>query len=142
MKKLIVITALLSWLAVCAAQEKADLTVTINKLESKQGQLLIAVFDRPDGFPEAGAKAFRSRKTVIDSQSVTVYFRDLPPGIYAVCFVHDTNLNEKLDKNMGIPAEKYGVSNNIKMGFGPPKFEEAKFYLGRKDTTIFITPAF
>jgi uncharacterized protein (DUF2141 family) len=51
-------------------------------------------------------------------------------------------MNEQLDTQMGIPAEKYGVSNNVRMGYGPPKFEVAKFYLGRNDTTIYITPAF
>ena len=142
MKRLFSITGLLVLLAVCQAQGTATLTVTIDKLGSSQGQLLIALFNSPDGFPEAGAIAFRSQKSGIEEDSVTVCFSDLPPGIYAVSFVHDRNMNEQLDKNMGIPAEKYGVSNNVRMGFGPPKFEEAKFCLGRNDTSIYIIPAF
>lgn len=142
MRKLIFVIGSLCCPAVCQAQETTSLTITIDKLESTQGQLLIALFDRPDGFPEEGATAFRSRKLAIEDTSVTVCFRDLPPGIYAVCFVHDKNMNEKLDKKIGIPIEKYGVSNNIRMRFGPPEFEEAKFYLGSKDTSICIIPAF
>ena len=143
MRKLIFIIISLCYLTVCQAQETTSLTITVDKLESTQGQLLIALFDRPEGFPEEGATAYRSLKLGIDSTSVTVCFSDLPPGIYAVCFVHDRNMNEKMDKSvMGIPKEKYGVSNNIPIGFGPPIFDEAKFYLNRKDTSICIIPAF
>jgi|GEM_PF-1722631 len=142
LKKLFFINGLLFWMMVCHAQGTATLMVTINRLESTQGQLLIALFDNPKGFPEAGAGAFRSLKTEITGDSVTVCFCGLNPGIYAVCFVHDKNMNGELDKNFGIPVEKYGVSNNVRMGFGPPKFEEAKFYLGSNDTTIYIKPAF
>lgn len=142
MKKPLVIIGLICFLAVCRAQEMANLTIIVDKLESTQGQLLVAVFDQPDGFPEKGKTAFISRKLAIEDTSVMVIFSDLPPGIYAVCFVHDKNMNEKLDKKIGIPVEKYGVSNNIRMRFGPPEFEEAKFYLGRKDTSICIIPAF
>jgi uncharacterized protein (DUF2141 family) len=142
LKKPVTIIGLIGCLAVCQAQETTSLTVTIDKLENTQGQLLIALFDRPEGFPEEGATAFRSLKLAIEDTSVKVCFGDLPPGIYAVCFIHDKNMNEKLDKKIRIPSEKYGVSNNIKMAFGPPDFDEAKFYLGRKDTSILITPAF
>jgi len=142
MQKLISIIFLFGWVVVCQAQDSATLSVTISNLENPQGQLLVALFNNPEGFPEGGAAAFRSLKSGITVDSVTVSFRDLPPGIYAVCFVHDRNMNEEMDKRMGIPSEKYGVSNNIRMGFGPPKYEEAKFYLNRKDTTIYLTPAF
>src|SRR4030042_1467502 len=140
MKKALAIIGLICCLAVCQAQETAKLTITIDKLESMQGQLLVAVFDRPEGFPEEGRTAYMSRKLAIEDTSVTVIFSDLPPGIYAICFVHDKNMNEKLDKKIGIPVEKYGVSNNIRMRFGPPAFKDATFYLGRKDTSICIIP--
>ena len=123
------------------AQEKPDLTVLVEGLKDDRGQVLVALFDSPEGFPESGRTAYRSRKIPVGTMPVKVVFRDLDQGTYAVCFVHDVDGNERLDKIMGIPAEKYGVSNNIKMGFGPPGFEEAHFCIHRCDTVIRILPS-
>ena len=39
---------------------------------------------------------------------------------------NDENNNTKLDAGMfGIPKEPWGMSNNVKATFGPPKFEES-----------------
>ena len=32
-----------------------------------------------------------------------------------------------------MPLEKYGFSNNAKVFLGPPKFDEASFFLGDDD---------
>jgi uncharacterized protein (DUF2141 family) len=123
-----------------SAQKKADLTIIITGLNNTDGQVLIALFDTPENFPDAGESACGSQKLNLEGDTLRASFLDLPAGTYAVSFVHDENKNNKMDRNMGIPREKYGVSNNIRMGFGPPKFNEAKFQL-KGDTTIFIKPS-
>lgn len=48
------------------------------------------------------------------------------PGRYAVAVYHDENANMDFDKGaFGLPAEPWGISNNPKVRFGPPKVEEA-----------------
>lgn len=39
---------------------------------------------------------------------------------------------------MGIPKEPHATSNNATGSFGPPKFEDAKFKLEKKETVITI----
>jgi uncharacterized protein (DUF2141 family) len=64
----------------------------------------------------------------VDSQTVTWRINDVPYGDYGVAVFHDENSNGKMDKNvLGIPLEPYGFSNNVRITFGPPKWEEAKF---------------
>lgn len=59
----------------------------------------------------------------------TIFCVEAPsPGQYAVAVYHDRNANAKFDKNsIGLPAEPYGISNNPKIRFGPPKVGEALF---------------
>lgn len=50
------------------------------------------------------------------------------PGDYAVAFYHDKNNNKKFDKNfLGIPKERFGMSNNPRFGARAPKYEQAVF---------------
>lgn len=122
-------------------QEKADLTVLVEGIRNDRGRVLVALFNAPAGFPESGKTAYRSARLPAGRLPLKVVFRDIDQGTYAVCFVHDVNGNERLDRFMGIPSEQYGVSNNISMGTGPPKFEEAQFSITGRDTVIRIRPA-
>ena len=140
MKKLIASIFFLYLALFISAQNTTDLTIVITGLHNADGQIMIALFDSPDNFPEAGESAMSSQKLILKGDTVRACFLDLLPGIYAVSFVHDENKNDKMDRNMGIPGEKYGVSNNIRMGFGPPKFNEAKFRI-LNDTCIYIKPS-
>ncbi|GEM_PF-536122 len=50
------------------------------------------------------------------------------PGEYTLSLYQDKNENLKLDKNfLGIPKERFGMSNNPHFGMKKPKYEEAKF---------------
>jgi uncharacterized protein (DUF2141 family) len=123
-----------------SAQDKADLTVLITGLNSDNGQVFVALFDGPDDFPGAGDSALSSLSLAASKDTIRVSFPDLLPGIYAVSFTHDENGNDEMDTNMGIPVEKYGVSNNVLMGYGPPTFDQAKFRINN-DTIIYIRPS-
>ncbi|WDQ18964.1 DUF2141 domain-containing protein [Rhodopirellula sp. P2] len=48
------------------------------------------------------------------------------PKRFAIAAFHDTDNDGALSRNQfGIPAERYGFSNNARGKFGPPDFEEA-----------------
>jgi uncharacterized protein (DUF2141 family) len=43
-------------------------------------------------------------------------------------FIHDENMNGKLDTNrLGVPKEGYGSSNDVKAVRGAPSFSDASF---------------
>jgi uncharacterized protein (DUF2141 family) len=112
----------------------ADLTVEIKGLTSANGKVLIALYDKADGWMKQGLKMGR---TAAQKDGVTYEFKDLPPGEYALSIHHDENDNGKFDTNLvGMPIEPYGFSNDAMGNFGPPTFEQAKFKLDTDKKTV------
>jgi len=105
---------------------KATLVLKVTGLRSEKGQVKIAVFNSSEKW--LGEQPIYSSTINVDSQTVTWRINDVPYGDYGVAVFHDENSNGKMDKNvLGIPQEPYGFSNNVRVTFGPPKWEEAKF---------------
>src|SRR5215472_5539026 len=118
---------------VCACKA-ADLTITIEKLRTSQGQVLLCVFSGessdPAEFPDCTkGRPVRTAKAAITGGKVVMTFKGLKDGVYAVAAVHDENGNGQLDTNfIGIPVEGIAISNNPSL-FGKPKFREGQFDL-------------
>jgi uncharacterized protein (DUF2141 family) len=110
--------------------EKATLTVSVSGVRNDKGQVLIWVWNGPDGFPKKGDKSYKVAS--IDANKavngiVTTKF-ELSPGNFAVTTLHDENKNGEMDTNaFGIPKEGYGASNNVVIHLHAPSFEQAKF---------------
>ena len=105
-----------------------NLKITITRLHSNEGVVLVSLFKDGSGYPDDAAKAFGKEKGYIVEKSSTIIFKSVPPGSYAVAILHDENNNQKMDKNMlGIPKEGYGFSNNASAPFGPPSYKKASF---------------
>tara|TARA_B110000090_G_scaffold193977_1_gene228705 strand:+ start:1888 stop:2307 length:420 start_codon:yes stop_codon:yes gene_type:complete len=137
MKKIILITAFV----ICgvfttnAQEETFQITVRVSGLNSNEGKLLIALYNKENQFLKNG---FQNASTKIIAKNAKYIFTGIPRGEYAISILHDRNNNNKMDTNFfGIPNESYGCSNNAKGFFGPPKYENAKFQLV-KDKTIQI----
>lgn len=106
------------------------LVVTIQGIQSTDGQILVAVHDDPDAFPgEPDAAVARQRLTPVTTPTMIVRFEGLKPGTYAVAVVHDENANGVLDTRavIPVPKEPLGISKDARNAFGPPKFDDAKF---------------
>ncbi len=109
-------------------QTTVTIVVTATKLRSDDGYARFALFDGPKGFPGRNRSAVGAKQVRIKNGRATVKFKGLPAGTYAVALHHDENGNGKMDSRaMGIPTEGYGVSRNPKYGWGPPKWNDAKF---------------
>ena len=118
-----------------SAQKK--LTVQIAGVASDTGQILVAVYDKAEGFLKKGyaIKGFRT-KAVAGVTELEI--NDLPEGRYALAIYHDENSNNELDTNwLGIPKEPIGFSNSKMKAFGPPGFKECAFTFN-SDTQIQI----
>jgi uncharacterized protein (DUF2141 family) len=126
-------------IAACAATlmtpaYAADLTVEIKGLASANGKVLIALYDKADGWMKQGLKMAGAPA---QRDGVIYEFKDLPLGDYALSIHHDENGNGKFDTNpIGMPIEPYGFSNDAMGNFGPPTFEQAKFKLDQDKKTV------
>lgn len=105
-----------------------DLMLRINGINQGKGNILIAVFNGADGFPNETAKAIELLRAVPVNGKAELVIKSLSAGRYAVSLFQDTNGDGKLNTNiMGIPKEGYGVSNNAFNTFSAPDFKDASF---------------
>ncbi len=124
-----------------ASEAKTHLTINVRLTEHAHGELAYLIFASPSGFPGDRDKALRRGFLRIPDGAQQLRIEtDLPPGTYAASVYEDLNGNQKLDRNLiGIPKEPVGVSENSSKHFGPPRFDDCSFRLGRTAQTIAIT---
>lgn len=116
-----------------ANARSADLTLTVDNIESVEGTLNWVLYDTEENYRDNDAAVFSARAKV-SGETMRFTVHALPPGRYAIKLFHDANANGELDSNaLGLPTEGYGFSNNAGR-FGPPDFEDASFGLG--DTSV------
>ena len=120
-----------------AAAHAGDLTVTITDIRDTKGTLL-ALVTNSDAAWNNQAKPVAAQKVAAEQGEMTLHFKDLPAGTYAVQVLHDENDNKQLDMNfLGIPSEGYGFSNNPDV-MRRAKFDEARFEVGADPLAITI----
>lgn len=109
---------------------RGSISVRIDNIRNSEGKLGIALFRAEKGFPDKPEKAFAVASTEINGASLEIVIENIPYGRYAVSILHDENSNRKMDKTwIGKPKEGFGTSNNPKIRFGPPGFDESGFVL-------------
>jgi uncharacterized protein (DUF2141 family) len=108
-----------------------DITVVITHLRTTDGEVLISLYDKAEGFPEDRDGIIRTAAVVPDaSGEITTVFEDLPHGDYAVAVLHDEDNSQGMTfGRFHLPKEGYCFSNNVKVRFKPPKFKKTKFTL-------------
>jgi uncharacterized protein (DUF2141 family) len=108
----------------------AEIRVVVTGLENARGLVSIGLHGPSDDFPSPAAMV-EGRNVPAAAGEVTVTFRDVPPGRYAVAVFHDVDGDGALDTGaLGLPAEPYGFSRDARGRFGPPDFDRAAFDLG------------
>lgn len=117
--------------------KEITLTVSVSDLRNSNGNVVFALYNRKDAFPDEHYKKYYKilRGKIVNSSSVVI-FKDLPIGEYAVNILHDENKDGKIKRKLILPVEGIGFSNFQSIGFSNrPTFKKAAFYL-RKNTTI------
>ena len=115
------------WLLLADQAQAAKLIVSIQGTRNTDGYLFVALFSKPDGFPD-GNYSLRHLKLKAAAETLTVVFDDLAPGSYAVGAYHDENNNGRLDTDLvGYPKEGYALSNGVRAVFSRPRFIDAAF---------------
>lgn len=116
----------------------ADLEVEIIGLTSEEGDVHIAVYDTPEQFPDSDGMITETHVSISKGRAVMI-FRNLNAGRYAIAVYHDANRNHSFDQAIfGLPLEDYGFSNDARVFFAPPSFEEAAFDVSEPRTKITI----
>ena len=96
----------------------SSLTVSVNKLRNSNGNVLFALYNREDAFPdEHYKKYYKILRGKIENGSSLVIFENLPPGKYAVNILHDENKDGKIQRRFILPLEGIGFSNFQSIGF-------------------------
>jgi uncharacterized protein (DUF2141 family) len=118
--------------------QQTEVTINIGGLISSQGKVFIALFNSSKGFPNEGQTAFYKKVLDIKDKQASITLL-LAKGTYALAVFHDENDNQKMDKNMvGYPKEKFGFSNDPKIAFSAPSFEECSFLVTESPKQIMI----
>lgn len=116
------------------------LTVKIHNFRNNNGVVFVTLFDTTSAKDYPSTKhSICTKQTKITGLNALVIFDSLLIGNYAILLHHDEDNDGKLKTGMfGMPKEGIGFSNNIRPGFGPPKFKEAKFEISKKNQIIDI----
>ena len=115
------------------------IVMKMDNFHNDTGIVKIALFLTGDGFPDQPTKAIKTLDVEIHDGKVNETFLDIPYGTYAVSVLHDENSSGDMDTNwIGMPKEGYGVSNDARAPFGPPKFDDAKFPLNAEELQLYM----
>ncbi len=119
--------------APASATEEATVRVTVENVESSRGSVWVALCDSSlsmEGCP-------RQKAVPAVAGTITVVFKDIPPGTYAVAAFHDTNGNDVFDKFVGVPREPYALSGAAADEL-VPSFKDAAMQMkpGENDVTL------
>ena len=127
-------------LALSASADSAStLTIDVNGLRNRKGQVCLSVFAASIGFPSKTTNAVQSQCIKITDAPFRMTLRQLQPGNYAVAVLHDENNDTRPNRNfLGLPKEGFGFSRNPAISFGPPKFAAAAFPVIGSSTKIQI----
>ena len=119
-----------------------QLDITLTNIRNANGQLMVAVYDSPVGFPESFDAAYVRIMLPAQPGTQRLTIAGLQDQAYALTVFHDENENGQLDKNaLGMPLEGYGVSNNARNRFRAPDWSKAKFRM-RDGKKLFVKLAY
>jgi len=122
-----------------SAKSTGTLVVEMTGFRNDQGNVSVALFNQGQAYPKSPEKAVAIIYSKIVNEKASATFDQLPAGEYAVSVYHDENNNKKMDTNIfGIPKEGVGASNDARGHFGPPKYQDAKFYFDGTTKSISI----
>jgi uncharacterized protein (DUF2141 family) len=104
--------------------------VVVTGFKSEKGRAQIALFNSEKGFPLDPDYAFRTNTSDIKSGRSVAMFNNIPYGEYAICVIHDEDMDGDFDKNwLFLPGEGWGTSNGAGGFFGPGGYSDSKFTL-------------
>lgn len=125
-------------LPACAAPPLATLTVKVEKVSPRGGDIRVALYTEKT-YSDDNAKDVNDAVVPARAGETIVTLTGIKPGTYAVKLFQDFNRNGEFDMTWyGLPAEKYGFSNDARPTFSEPSFDATKFEVRPGANTITI----
>jgi uncharacterized protein (DUF2141 family) len=120
------------------AGDSITVHVAVEDFRNDDGVCRLLLYKSKKGFPDSPEHAELMLGGNIQEKKAIFSFK-VRPGKYAISILHDENSNEEMDKTWyGKPKEGFGASNNPKIGFGPPEFEESTVKLDENNDSLKI----
>jgi uncharacterized protein (DUF2141 family) len=115
------------------SQTNGTLQIEASPFRNAKGAMRIAIYSNKAYFLElSGYCALAEALIAGNKSSATI---SLPPGTYAVSFLHDENNDKKMEYTLGIPREGFGISNLKSFPWGKPTFEKSTITIQSGKTT-------
>ena len=108
-----------------------EIKILVSNIEEKRGTIHYGVYNNPKLFPDEDGKILGGSEDVSKVIEGGLLIDNLEESNYAIAIFHDKNSNNKFDTFFSIPKEKFGFSKNARVFLGPPKFEDASFFVGQ-----------
>lgn len=111
-----------------------DVTVTLTGVQARGGHVSGVLNTQATFMSGADYTAQVAGDT---AGTVTLTFRNVAPGDYALMVMHDANDNDSFDMSpMGMPAEGFAFSNKGRPLMGMPTFQGLKFTVTAEGATL------
>ena len=110
--------------------------VDVTGFRSRDGDMLVALYKNSDQFPNDPAIVVIQNKETVDSDTISLKFKNLLPGKYALSVLDDENANGVMDKRLLIPREGFCFSRFVPKGLTYPIWDNCCFDLDYKDVTL------
>lgn len=115
----------------------SNLTVMVDGLKNKNGQVCASLFARSNGFLGQKDRAIAAQCIRSNNLASGFKFNNLKPGSYAVALFHDANSDGKLNRGLfGIPSEGMSRCRNPRGLMGVPRFQDAVIMMAGSNNTI------
>jgi uncharacterized protein (DUF2141 family) len=132
-KKIIIVAGLLFLLSFDypLQSDTYSLAIKVEGLRNSKGVVQFTLYNTDGSIPDEKFERYYKKQTaIIDNETSTVTFNELPLGRYAINILHDENENGKIDKGFILPIEGIGFSNYKSIGLtNRPNFSKASFEL-------------
>tara|TARA_B100000900_G_scaffold225800_1_gene191634 strand:+ start:104 stop:529 length:426 start_codon:yes stop_codon:yes gene_type:complete len=132
MKIKILILALL-FLLTYRNSHAGKIKIMVTNIKEVKGTIHYGIYNSAENFPEEKGKIQGGYINVTEVIKNGLIISNLDEAYYAVALYHDKNSNNKFDSFFSIPTESYGFSKNAAVFLGPPKFEDASFFVGKSE---------
>ncbi len=117
-------------LSASAQSATAILTVQVDNVSPKGGNLRLSLYDSANYSEGSGGESVVDVVVPAQAPLTNITLPPVPPGTYAIKMFQDYNKNGEFDFTwIGLPAERYGFSNNASPLFSEPSFDRVKFDL-------------
>lgn len=122
-----------------AEPKHGTLVINVTGYKNNKGETRCQLWQNEEAFPTKTDSAMLKKVVKNDSLKSQIVFPNLSFGWYAVTVHQDEDGDTWMNKNwLGMPAEPYGLSNNPKILFSVPSFEDCKFLVDQDTVTITI----